>query len=419
MPYTWKEKIKKSAFWVLPRLLPTLNALLDAATVALMITDRANDDDYSDTTRFLLLCTAPTFAFLQSMALNTNSTIEGMKETYKVITTCHHPESEEWPILPKGKEIFCVVTIGVVSVAVLNADFFSGYFFVDEVPSDYQFAQKINLDGWRAFAITTGIISASTTAFTECVALLKALRQKFAGVKVEYLNNFSKYTTIILGNTLAFIAGVETSIEAYASIKKILHPTSDEAQYILFTSCFTKLFSDFTFSGQNCIDGIKEFTEKLSHGNIKPTEVEAFLLTGCTAVLVVFAQPNLTNDLINDSRTSPPFMLPPAVTFLLGIGVTMRDSIVQVHLLYPHVYKHTLKFNNKLQQTAEKIKNLFCNKKPLLPLLNEPLLEEKNESPSFSSNTHLFFSHHHSINSKATSPRSDFFDHSSRIVTSP
>jgi len=368
-PRSWYYKAANVMLWALP----IINATYETAVVAMAVRDMEQEDNSNS---FGLLAAISTFAFLQSLVFNGPPTVDGFKETVSICRSRKKPAN--WPTISKRKEIAAVMLAGTITSFAACTDFFSGYYFIDETPYDYGFANQVNLDGWSTLSTCTGVIAAFTTVFTEGISTYKTTRTQFAGEVIPYANTISKYSVKLLGYPLAIAGIAENLIEAYASMKTKLSPVSDLQKYGVMAISMPKSFSDLFFSGKRGIKAIDEFVGKLSQGCPAGTEVIAFFLAAGAACLVIIPQHSLTTTLLTSPETALPFSPPDIIIKILSWAVTLRSGVLRTQTLYPLFLYLSEAIEAKARATLTQL-NDYCFPESTEPLhtAKEPLLDTK------------------------------------------
>jgi hypothetical protein len=365
MPSIWRQRCLDVSVWIFP----VFNAFYETAVSAMAAKDFV-DEKYTDAaTKLAILGIVTVFSYAQSIKFSGQKTVDGVKETIGIIGERKLPD--DWPTISRRQEVTAITLATVVLISATAADFFGGDYFVSQTPEDYGFDKKIDPKLWDDFAILTGVIAGMTTVFTEGIGFYKILRGKFAGEEVIYANTASRYICYLLGYPISMLGAAENLMEAYASIKDKLSPTTTLQKYGVMIACAPKLPSDFYFSGKECRDAIDALVGKLSEGLPKASEAAAFTLSSGVAVLVVLPQPFLTKDLMNDPATSLPFTSPEIVTQSLSYGVALRDGIVQTRTLYPLFHAVTRAIDKNIRACLTHAKN-YMN--PTVPDLTEAFL---------------------------------------------
>lgn len=356
-------------------LAPVANAFYDCSVMSLAAKDYSKKK-FKDNTVAQLLFTLPVslFAFGQSIGLNFSSTIEGIDETLDAMGKRKVPSS--WVALSKRKEFLAIMIGLTVTLLVSMGDYCGGIFFVSTVPDDYDIEQDVNTNYWQMLCILTGIVAATTTAFTEGFDSYKETRNIIAG-------EFNAFATTVPGKLcypLVIFAGIEAACETYSGMKNTI-PGSTEfyLKYLLLLPALTKIISDFCFPGKLTLNAIDEFVISMNDVVEKTreeyvdmaqlrrliwearAEIAAFASTTGAAVWVEYSQCALTDDLLVDEGTKLPFDVPYVIRETLGWSATLRDGVLQMATLYPlflYLAQKTLT-NSHVSQTTANTQNSF------------------------------------------------------------
>jgi hypothetical protein len=328
---------------------PIGNAFYDLSVMAMGAKDYADKAFSGPLTRTLFVVPVSIFAFIQSIGLNFNSTIDGIVETVDTLTAGKIPST--WVHLSANKERLAITIGFTLAMLVSFGDYCGGYWFVDEAPEDYNIQDDVNLSYWKFLSILTGVVAMVTTAFTEGFETYQNVRTLIAGDKTPYATHVP---TMLIGYPIVFFAALEAASETYAGVKNTVpYSTTMFLKWILLAPSAAKILTDFFFPGRLTLSALDDFINEMKdtlHKNYEEysgikdllrvmwearAEVAAFLGTTGAAVWVEYSQIALTDDLLVDEATKLPFDVHYVLRETLGWSVTLRDGILQMATLYP------------------------------------------------------------------------------------
>ena len=328
---------------------PIGNAFYDLSVMAMGAKDYADISFSSPLARTLFIVPVSIFAFIQSIGLNFNSTIDGIVETVDTLTAGKIPAT--WVHLSQNKERLAIAIGFTLAMMVSFGDYCGGYWFVDEAPEDYDIADDVNLRYWKFLSILTGLVAMVTTAFTEGFETYQNVRTLIAGDKTPYATHLP---VKLIGYPIVFFGALEAACETYAGLKNTTpYSTTALMKWMLLVPALAKVSTDFFFPGRLTLSALDDFINEMKdniHKNYEEysgikdllhilwdarPEIGAFVGTTVAAVWVEFSQPDLTETLLTDESTKLPFDVHSSLRAALGWSVTMRDGILQMATLYP------------------------------------------------------------------------------------
>ncbi|MDR3491805.1 MAG: hypothetical protein P4M12_07180 [Gammaproteobacteria bacterium] len=420
LPTRWYHSLGTALLWAMP----IANALCDTAVMAMAVKDMEEDESGSIEST-LILAGISLFTFIQSVSLSGPSTVKSFKETVAICKTKKIPDDiNEWPVLSKNREITSICLASTITMMAGAADFAASYYFIDQAPDDYGFADKINPTPWKIFSICMGSITAFTTVFTEGISTYKFIRRKLSSHIFENPHPHRKLLSKIIGYPLAIVGASENVVEAYASIKNSLSPSTTPIKYTLLFACSPKGVTDFCFSGKISVHAIECFFEKIQHQKPDRKEVVALLLALGTSILVMSPQPALTNALMTDTQTSLPFDSPRALILTLSWGVMLRDGIVQAYTLYPLSHQSVKWLTSKTSSITQYLfptssrpnpdleRALLAQEPTQQSIQNDLIIDIPTPSRIYSENKNILFQKPDAKNQNASHINSEYYSRS-------
>lgn len=231
-----------------------------------------------------IIITASLAAFLTSFGLTGEPTKQNFKETFTLIRTRTLPEG--WVELPRKKEIAAIVCSILPTIWGAFSEWTQGYYFVDGIPSEYQFDINVGLWAFISACIATG--AATTNVFTDSIEMYKIIRERLVWKPTIYSNRFSSYASPLVGGTLGLMKASQDAIQAYIATTSIFSLTSTLDRSLIAVPNILNIIPSFCFAGVFSINAMDEFFGYIPNMKWEPNKFLAFSLSAALAIYLAF-----------------------------------------------------------------------------------------------------------------------------------
>ncbi|MBX3709832.1 MAG: hypothetical protein KIT56_04940 [Gammaproteobacteria bacterium] len=351
----------------------------------------------SDTTSLYIVLTASIAAFVSSLGLTGETTIENFNETCDTIKNRALPH--DWPKLPKNKEIAAIGLSILPAVWGPISEGMQAYFFVSGIPSEYQFSNKVNPNLWSAISggIATG--AGLTTTLTESAEMYKVVREKLAGTSTPYQNTISRFVSPWFGGSLGALKSLQDSIQGYIAIKSIFNISSTSGKVLIGLPSLVNTVPNFCFAGMFNINALDEFfgytQQSIQNRKVETIKIAAFSISLGIAVYLAYWKTALNKSFYHDVTSDfglEADVVPEQAYEALTWAMFVQESMQATAALFQPTHNLLHGVTSKISQGCQSIYRFFCppstdkvdEKKPLLE--EEPVLlsdeEEARTSPS-------------------------------------
>jgi hypothetical protein len=347
--------MRAKAFRPLLYIGPVSVALTEAADVGRSLYKSGN-------TSLAITITAGSAAFLSSIGLTGETTKKNFDVSCDIIKKRKLPA--DWPKLSRGKEALAIAIVVVPAVWGPIAKSMQAYYFMDALPAEYNFENKISILGWAVGSSLVAFGAGATDILTNDAEMYKVVREKLAGHSNPYSNKFSKIVSPWLGGTLGLMNAAQDSIQSYIAIKTIFNVTSVQGRIIIGVPSALNMIPTFSFDGMFSINAMDELFGYLQKRKFEPTKILAFSMSVTLAVYLAFLKRGLNISFYGDVTKDfglDPANLPAEIFETLSWAMFVQDSVQGTATLYEPMHGLVTRIGNKVASAGRCMFGLFCS----------------------------------------------------------
>lgn len=333
---------------------PISVALTEAADVGRSLYKSGN-------TSLAITITAGSAAFLSSIGLTGETTKKNFDLSCDIIK--HRKLPNDWPKLSRGKEAIAVSLVIIPAVWGPIAKSMQAYYFMDALPSEYNFEQNINLIGWAVGSSLVAFGAGATDILTNDAEMYKIVRERLAGQHTPYSNKFSKIVSPWLGGTLGLMNAAQDSMQSYIAIKTIFDVTSVHGRIMIAVPSALNMVPSFSFDGMYSINAMDDLFGYLQQRRLEPTKMLAFSMSAALAVYLAFLKRGLNLSFYSDVTKdfgADPNNVPAQVFESLSWAMFVQDSVQGTATLYEPMYGLITRVSNKVASAGRCLFGFFC-----------------------------------------------------------
>ena len=289
------------------------------------------------------------FAFFASFGLNTQFSIHNIDEVYGIVRTRQLPA--DWPIVSKNRKRIAVAATAVMISYVVFADSIQAYYFANKMPTQYNFNQYVDDNGWAFPRYSIAAINGISLIFNEGVSSYLFMSEMLSTEKKQYTNLASKIVSQSIGYTLGTFGGLNDSIASFSAMRLTLDVADTNGLIGLGSVSIFIGLSDFFMNGRYSRDSIDTFIDYAWNRKATPKQIISFILAATGGSLLaysyqqlmsVFYEATVTDFGLKDHEYVDPFTQTSSVLGALNFGITSTAN------LYPLAETITNKISNMM-----------------------------------------------------------------------